>query len=65
MADLLTVEQVADRLSVAKSTVYAWIHMRRLRHVKLGRSVRFRPTDIEQLVEESIQEPEEVSIDVR
>jgi len=62
---LLTAGEVAERLSVAKSTIYAWVHEKRLRHVKLRKSVRFREADIEELVEENIREPQEVSVDVR
>jgi len=62
---LLTADEVADRLSVAKSTIYAWIHQGRLQHVKLGRAVRFIPACVERLIQESIQEAQEVEIDVR
>jgi excisionase family DNA binding protein len=47
---LLTVAQVAEFLAVRTSTVYHWAYERRIRTVKLGRSLRFRQSDIEAFI---------------
>jgi excisionase family DNA binding protein len=44
---LLTIDELAEMLSVSKNTIYAWTHERRIPHVKLGRNVRFNPEKIE------------------
>jgi len=62
---LLTVKEAAERLTLAPSTLYAWCFERRIKFVRLGRAVRFRPSDIEELVEMGVQDVQEVSIDIR
>ncbi len=40
--DLMTYDEVAALLGVPKGTLYAWVHDRRLPHIRLGpRLVRF------------------------
>lgn len=46
-----TVEQAADELNVAKSTIRAWIGQRRIGCVRLGRSVRIPAAEINRLLE--------------
>ena len=48
---LCTVRQVADRLSLSRSTIYALMDRGRLPHVKLGRSRRIRWDDVLKLIE--------------
>jgi excisionase family DNA binding protein len=43
---LLTVEELADILSVKESTIYQWTHQGFIPHTKLGRLVRFRESDV-------------------
>jgi len=62
---LLTVRQTAQRLALKPSTIYALSHQRRIRCVKFGRALRFRPEDVEQFIQDNIREPEEISVDVR
>jgi excisionase family DNA binding protein len=52
MEKLLNAAQVAECLSVAKSTIRKWVHYGYIPHVHLGRAVRFRERDIEQWVQE-------------
>ena len=47
---LLTAKQFAERLGIAPSTAYQWGYERRLPTVKLGRSVRFRASEVEKLI---------------
>jgi len=52
MKKLLTVDEVAKALSVKKSTIYQWVHLRLIPHIKLGRFVRFKEEDIERWLKE-------------
>lgn len=47
---LLTAQQVADRLGIAHSTAYQWSSEMRLPTVKFGRSVRFRESEVEKFI---------------
>ena len=49
---LLTVDQVAERLSVSIRMVHRLAASGCLARVKLGRSTRFRLTDVETLIQE-------------
>lgn len=51
MEKLLKADDVAEMLNVAKATPYVWAHRRRIRCVKLGRSLRFKLSDVTALVE--------------
>lgn len=62
--DLLDVASAARRLGLRRSTIYALTHRKAIKFVKLGRSVRFRPADLDAYVEAHVVEPEEVRIDV-
>jgi len=57
MDKLLTVDDVARILSVKKSTIYQWIHMRLIPYIKVGRFVRFREKDIQRWLKEKEVEP--------
>jgi excisionase family DNA binding protein len=48
---LLTVHDVAHRLAVPVSWVYAAAEQGRLPSLRIGRYVRFRPDEIEQYIE--------------
>lgn len=48
---LLTYYQVADQLGVGLRTVKRWRSEGKLRAVRIGRVVRFRPEDVQRLVE--------------
>jgi excisionase family DNA binding protein len=52
---LLTVEEAASMLSLKPSTLYRWAEERKLPTVKLGRSVRVRFKDIEQLIAKNLR----------
>jgi len=57
MEKLLTVDEVAKVLSVKKSTVYQWVHLRLIPHIKVGRFVRFKEEDIERWLKERKVKP--------
>lgn len=44
---LLTLDELTERWSVSRSTVYREIKRRRLRRILIGGSVRFRVKDVE------------------
>ena len=44
---LMDIAGVAERLGVRPKTIYAWVHMRQIPYVKMGRLVKFDPKDID------------------
>jgi excisionase family DNA binding protein len=52
---LLTPQQMAGKLGVAVSTIYQWTHTGFIPHVKLGRLVRFRESDVEKWLNNRVQ----------
>ena len=60
----LTVDEVAEYLSLSKGTIYQWAAEKRIPHYKMGRAVRFKKAEIESwLLEKCKQEP--ISIEAR
>lgn len=49
---MLTVAETAKRLGMKEQTIRLWIFLRRIEHVKLGRSVRIPEVEIERLIAE-------------
>jgi len=47
MEKLLTIDELAKVLSVKKSTIYQWVHLELIPHMKVGRLLRFREEDIQ------------------
>ncbi len=50
MENLMNAQEVAKVLKVRKATPYAWVYRRRIPFVKVGRSLRFKESDIEELI---------------
>jgi len=48
---LLTLQQVAEYLSVSPKTVRRWLSGKRLPHVRLGRVLRFRQDEVLRWIE--------------
>ena len=48
---LVGIEEISDRLGVRPKTIYAWIHMRQIPHVKVGRLVKFDMADVNRWIE--------------
>ena len=59
--NLLTVEEVAERLSVSTETVRRYLREGRLRGVKLIRAWRIQPEELERFIarEQANEEPHE------
>ncbi len=55
--ELLSVAQVAERLSVTEAAVRKWLAQRRLPVVKLGRLTRLRVCDLETVVTHGLPAP--------
>ncbi|MBN2226821.1 MAG: helix-turn-helix domain-containing protein [candidate division Zixibacteria bacterium] len=51
MEKLLTPDQMAEYLSVQKSTIYQWTHEGFIPHIKLGKFVRFKASNVERWLE--------------
>ena len=54
MDRLLTVPEVAELLQVSEWSVKALVRQGRIPVVRIGRSVRFRPADLERWVHERV-----------
>ena len=46
MDKLLTIKEISELLQIRVSTLYKWVHMELIPHVKVGRAVRFREKDV-------------------
>jgi len=53
---LLSPQQFADRLSISRWTVYAWLQEGRIKSVKIGRLVRIPESEVERIIQEGVQE---------
>lgn len=49
--EYLTVDQIAEELDVAKTTVREWIQEKKLVAYKLGRNWKVKRTDLEKFIE--------------
>lgn len=52
---LLTLQQVADRLQVSMPTVRRLVGAGKLKAVRIGRNLRVRPEDLSKYIEEAKQ----------
>ncbi len=53
---MLSPKEFADRLSISRWTVYAWISEGRIKSVKISRLVRIPESEVERIVHEGLQE---------
>lgn len=49
-APLLTVADLAERLSVCTATVYGWVERHEIEHLRIGSLIRFEPDDVRRFV---------------
>ena len=52
---LMDVNEAANMLGLKPATLYQWAYERRLPVVKLGRALRFRPSDIQAVISRSVR----------
>jgi excisionase family DNA binding protein len=50
MANMLTVEEAAERLGIKASTIRSWVWKRQIEFVKISRSVRISDKVVERLI---------------
>ena len=50
---LIDIDELSVRLCIAKGTLYNWVYLRRIPFVKLGRTLRFDPVEIERVLRNS------------
>jgi len=48
---LIDIQEAASRLGISVKTLYAWVHLRKVPYVKVGRLVRFDARDINTWIE--------------
>lgn len=48
---LLDINQVAEFLQIKRSTLYDWVHHRKIQYVKIGGTLRFKKSDILNLID--------------
>ena len=56
MKRLLTFDETRELLGIKPSTSYGWVNMRKIRHIKLGRLLKFRQDDIEDFIEHNLRD---------
>ncbi len=52
VSTLLSPQEFADRLSISRWTVYAWIQEGKIAAIKLGRLVRIPESELERIIKE-------------
>lgn len=50
METIYTVEEVATILKVSVATIRAWIRQKKIKFIKVGKSVRFKQSEIDRLL---------------
>ena len=58
---LMSVPQVAARLGITKRAVYGLVDLRQIPFTRVGRRLRFEPTDVEDYITSRRTEPAVVS----
>ena len=58
---LLNVKQVAQYLQLKESTIYSWAQDGKMPAIKIGRTWRFRRTDLDAWLERHLQQEDEAS----
>ena len=51
--NLIDIEELSNRLSISKGTLYNWVYLRRIPFIKAGRSLRFDPQAVIQSLSHS------------
>ena len=61
MANLLSVEEAAQRLGVARQTIYNWMSTRQgPKYIAIGRRRMFDPDDLQEFIDQRRIDPEAV-----
>ncbi len=54
--ELFSPQEVADRFSISRWTIYAWIAEGRIKSVKIGRLVRIPESEVNRIIRQGTQE---------
>jgi excisionase family DNA binding protein len=57
MEQLLTVKEAAKRLACTEAAIRKWLYLRRLPAVRIGRLVRVRESDLDEVVNHGLRPP--------
>lgn len=49
---LLDISDVSDIIGVKINTLYSWVHQKKIPYIKIGRMVKFKPSDIDKWINE-------------
>ena len=52
MSDILSITELAEKLKLAKQTIYQWVSMKKIPYYKLGNRVLFSEKAINEWLEE-------------
>ncbi|MBU9888945.1 MAG: helix-turn-helix domain-containing protein [Candidatus Omnitrophica bacterium] len=55
MERLMTAKQVSELIEVRPSTIYQWVHLGLIPHVKLGKCVRFKKADLFRWIDKNLR----------
>jgi excisionase family DNA binding protein len=51
MDDLISIREASAMLGLSRSTLRDWVWRKKIAHVRVGRAVRFKPSDVQALIE--------------
>ena len=51
MQDILTIQEVGDKLHIPKASIYQMVHKKTIPFFKIGQRLRFNTADIEEWLE--------------
>lgn len=57
LSRLLNAQDIAVALNIGLSTVYLLLERGELPNIRIGRSIRIRPEDLEEFIESKVAEP--------
>ncbi len=55
MERLMTAKQVSELIEVKPSTIYQWVHLGLIPHVKLGKCVRFKKAELFRWIDKNLR----------
>ena len=59
-SNLVGVKEIAQYLGYKESTIYSWIHQKRIPYIKIGRNPRFNMKDISDWLEKHIHKEKDI-----
>lgn len=56
MYKLYSIDEIASRLGIKKSTLYTWVHYKKIPYIKIGRKLAFSEEKIIEFINENTYE---------